>query len=79
LIFEKGEITPIYFSEFEIPLRQTISLQISNEIGYSTLVGCGLTVTQGSSTTLELGPQTPFDPVSGSASTSSTPTLDTLV
>jgi len=75
----KGEITPIDFSEFEIRLHQKMGLQISNEIGHSTLVECGLTVTQGSSTTSEEGLQTPFDPVSGSASISSTPTLDTLV
>ena len=75
----KGEITPIDFSEFEIRLHQKMGLQISNEIGHSTLVECGLTVTQGSSTTSEQGPQTPFEPVSGSASTSSTPTLDILM
>jgi len=74
----KGEITPIDFSEFEIPLHKKMGLQISNEIGHSTLVECGLTVTQGISTTSEQEHQTPFDPVFGSASTSSTPTFDTL-
>jgi len=76
---QKGEITPIDFSEFEIPLHQKMGLQISNEIGHSKLVQYGLTVTQGSSTTSEQGTQTPVDPVSGSASTSSMPTLNTLV
>ena len=56
-----------------------MDFQISAKIGSSTLVEYDLTMTQGSSTTSEQGIQTPIDPVSGSASTTSTLTLDTLV
>jgi len=52
---------------------------MSAEIENSTLLKYDLTMTQGSSTNSKQGLQTPFGPVSGSASTSSTPTLDTSV
>jgi len=56
-----------------------VGFQVGHEIESSTLVGCGFTVTKGSSADSEQGPQTPSGPVSGSASTSSTPTFDALV
>jgi len=43
------------------------------------LTGCGFKVTKGSSVTSELGLQTPLDPVPSEASTSSTPTINTLL
>jgi len=56
-----------------------VDFQISDEVGSSTLVEYDLAITEGSSTNSEQGLQTPFDPVSGSVSISSMPTLDTLV
>ena len=56
-----------------------MDFQISDEVGSSTLIEYDLTMTQGSSINSEQGLQTPFGPVSGSVSLSSTPTLDTLV
>ena len=67
------------FEELGIPLQKRVGSQGSDEIGSSILVECGFTVTTGSSAGLEQGPQTPFDPVPESASTSSTHTIDTLV
>jgi len=67
------------FEKLRIPLQKRVSFQVSDEIGSSTLVGCGFTVTKGSSAGSEQGPQTPFGPVPGSSSTSSMPTFDALV
>ena len=53
--------------------------KISAKIKNSTLLEYNLTMTQGSSTNSEQGLQTPFDPVFGSVSIYSMPTLDTLV
>ena len=52
---------------------------MSDEIGNSTLIGCGFKVTKGGSAILELGLQTLFGPVPNEASTSSGPTIDTSV
>jgi len=76
---QKGEITPIDFSEFEIPMHQKVGSQISDEIESSTLVECGLTVTQGSSATSKTGAPNTLWSCFWISFYSSTPTLDTLV
>ena len=60
-------------------MHQKVDFQISAEIENSTLLEYDLTMTQDSSTNSKQGLRTPFGPVSGSASTSSTPTFDALV
>ena len=67
------------FEELGIPLQKRVGSKGSDEIGSSILVECGSTVTTGSSAGSEQGPKTPFDSVPGSASTSSTHTIDNLV
>jgi len=41
------------FEELGIPLQKRVGFQASDEIGRNTLVGCGFTVTKGSSAGLE--------------------------
>ena len=43
------------------------------------MIGCGFKVTKGGIATLEQGLQTPLSPVPNEASTSSAPTIDTLL
>ena len=52
---------------------------MSDEIGNSTLIGCGFTVTKGGSATSEQELQTPLGPIPSEASTSSALTIDTLL
>jgi len=49
-------------------------VQMTDEIGSSTLVGCGFKVTKGGSGGSEKGPQTPFTPVPGPST--SGPSID---
>ena len=60
-------------------MQKKVGFHVSDEIGSSTLVGYGFTVTKGSSAGSKQGPQTPFGLVRRSASTSSTHTINTLV
>ena len=62
-----------------IPLQKKVGLQVSDEIGSNTLIGCGFRVTKGRNAASEQGPQTPFGPVPGAPSTSSGLTLHTLL
>ena len=50
---------------------------MTDEIGSTTLVGCGLKVTKGGSTGSEQGPQTPFTPVPSSSTRG--PSVDALL
>ena len=59
--------------------RRMWVFQVSDEIGSSTLVGCGFTVTKDSSTGSEQVSQTPFGLVPRSVSLSNTHTIDTSV
>ena len=56
-----------------------MSLQITDEIGSSTLIGCGFHVEKGESASSEQGVQTPLRPVPSDISNSSTPSLNTLM
>ena len=67
------------FKELAIPLQKKVVFQVNDDIGSNILVGCGFTVAKGSSIGSKQGSQTPFGPVPGSASLSSTHTIDTLV
>ena len=48
-----------------------------DEIGSSTLMGCGFKLVKGEPSVLELGPRTPFPPVPGTSS--SGPSIDVLL
>ena len=60
-------------------MQKRVGFQVSDEIGNSTLIGCGFKVTKGGSTTSELGLRTPLGPIPSEASTSIAPTIDTLL
>jgi len=60
-----------------MPLQNKVRLQVTDEIGSKTLLGCGFKVIKGGTAASEQGPQTPFTPVSGSSI--SGPSLDTLL
>ena len=65
------------FEKLGIPLQKRVGLQVSDEIGNSTLIGCGFKITKGGSAPSEQGFQTPLGPVPSDASTSSGPTIVT--
>ena len=67
------------FEKLGIPLQKKIGFHVSDEIGNSTLIGCGFKVTKDCSATSEQGLQTPLGPIPSEASTSSTPTIDILL
>ena len=67
------------FENLGILLQKRVGFQVSDKIDNSTLIGCGFKVTKGGSATLEQGLQTPLGPIPGEASTSSAPTIDTLL
>jgi len=74
-----GFLLASVFEKLGIPLQKKIGFQVSDEIGNSTLIGCGFKVTKGCSATPEQGLQTPLGPVPSEASTSNTSTIDTLL
>jgi len=74
-----GFLLTLVFEKFRIPLQKIVGFQVNDEIGNSVLIGCGFTVTKGGSATSEQGLQTPIGPISSEASTSSAPTIDTLL
>ena len=67
------------FEKLRISLQKRVGLQVSDEIGNSTLIGCGFKITKGGSAPSEQGFQTPLGPVPSDASTSSGLTIDTLL
>jgi len=67
------------FEKLGIPLQKRIGFQVNDEIGNSTLIGCGFKVTKGCSATSEQGLQTPLGPIPSEPSTSSAHIIDTLL
>jgi len=74
-----GFLLTSVFEKLRIPFQKIVDFQVSDEIGNSILIGCGFMVTKGGSVTSEQALQTPLGPVPSEASTSSTPTIDTLL
>jgi len=62
-----------------ILLRKRVGLHVNDEIGNSTLIGRGFKITKGSSAPLEQGFQTLLGLIPLDASTSSGPTIATLL
>ena len=48
-----GFLLKLVFEKLGIPLQNRIGFQVSDEIGNSTLIGCGFKVTKGCSATSE--------------------------
>ena len=67
------------FEKLGISLQKRVGIQVSDEIGNSTLIGCGFKITKGDSAPSEQGFQRPLGPVPSDASTSSGPTIATLL
>ena len=74
-----GFLRTSVFEQSGITLQKRVSLQNTDEVGSSTLLGCGFPVTKSGNTGFEQGFQTPFHPVLKEPSSSSTPTLNTLI
>jgi len=53
------------FEHFGMPLLKKVGMQVTDEIGSSTLLGCGFNVTKDGTVGSEQEPQTPFCPVPG--------------
>ena len=74
-----GLLRTSIFEQSGITLQKRVSLQNTDEIASSTLIGCGFPVTKGGNTGSKQGFQTPFHPVLKEPSSSSTPTLSTFM
>jgi len=57
-----GFLLTFVFEHLGIPLQKQVGLQVNDEIGRSTLVGCGLKVTKGGSVASEQGSQNTLCP-----------------
>jgi len=60
-----GFLLSLIFEYFEISLPQKVGAQVFDEIGSTTLVGCGFKVVKGELSASEQGHRTPLPPVSG--------------
>jgi len=65
------------FEHFGTSLQKKVGVQMIDEIGSSTLTGCGFHLVRGEQADSKQGPQTPFPPVPGSSS--SEPSVDALL
>ena len=63
------------FEHFGVDLKKKVGVQMIDEIGSTTLMGCGFTLVEGPAS--EQGTKTPFAPVPGSSS--SGPSVETLL
>ena len=61
----------------ELVPKQVVELKVTDEIGSNTLMGCGVKVTKGEPATSEQGPRTPFPPIPGLSTDSSS--LDAIL
>ena len=62
-----GFLLTLVFYHFGVVLQKNMGLQVTNEIGSSTLMGCGFKVAKGEPATSEQGSRTPFSPVPDSS------------
>ena len=67
------------FKKLGIPLRKRVGLHVSDEIGNSIVIGCGFKITKGDSAPSEQGFQRPLGSIPSDTSTSSGPTIATLL
>ena len=67
----------LVFEHFGISLQKKVGVQMVDEIGNNTLMGCGFKLVKGAHVASEQGSRTPFPPVPGSSS--SEPSVDALL
>jgi len=63
-----GCLLTLVFEHFGVSLQKKVGVQMVDEIGSSTVVGCGFKLIKGAPTVSEQGPKTPFLPVPGTSS-----------
>jgi len=61
-----GFLLTLVFEHFGVDLKKKVGVQAVDDIGSSTLMGCGFTLVEG--LTSEQGERTPFPPIPGSSS-----------
>jgi len=71
-----GFLLTLVFEHFGVELQNKVGAQVIDEIGSSTLMGCGFDLIQGAGTGSKQGRQTPPPPVSSTLS--ELPTVATL-
>jgi len=72
-----GFLLTLVFEHFGISLQKKVGVQVTDEIGSSTLLSCGFQLAKGEPAGSKQGPQTPFAPIPGSSS--SEPSVDALL
>ena len=72
-----GFLLTSVFEHFGISLQKKVGVQVTDEIGSSTLISCGFKIAKGATAGSEQGPRTPFTPVPGSSSSGTA--LNTLL
>ena len=63
-----GFLLTLVFWHSGVEMQKKVEGQVIDEIGSSTLMGCGFSLAKGEHSTIEQGPRTTFPPVSGSSS-----------
>ena len=61
-----GFLLTLVFEHFGVELKKNVGVQAVDDIGSSTLMGCGFTLVEGPAS--KQGARTPFAPISGSSS-----------
>jgi len=59
-----GFLLTLVFSHFGVELQKKVRVQVIDEIGNSTLMGCGFSLAKGEHSASEQGPRTTFPPIS---------------
>jgi len=72
-----GFLLTLVFEHFGISLQKKVGVQMIDEIGSSTLMGCVFKLVRGDQAASKQGPRTPFPPIPGSSS--SEPSVDALL
>jgi len=72
-----GFLLTSVFEHFGIALQKKVGVQVTDEIGSSTLISCGFKIAKGEPVGSEQGSRTPFTHVPGSSSSGTS--LDTLL
>jgi len=72
-----GMDSSLVFEHFGVVLQKKIGVQMVDETGGSTLMGCDFTLAKGEHTATDQGPRTLFPPVPGTSS--SEPYVDALL
>jgi len=63
-----GFLLTLVFEHFGVSLQKKVRVQMVDEIGSSTLMGCGFHLIKGAQAASKQGPRAPFHPVPGPSS-----------